>query len=57
MWNREVKEQEEVPNLCMDHITIRSELKYLIWAKFVRLKWLVFGGETGPIAMVQVFVW
>ena len=34
---------------------IRSELKYLIGAKIVNLKCRVFGGKTGPMAMVQVF--
>jgi hypothetical protein len=34
---------------------IRSELKYLIGAKIVNLKCRVFGGKTGPMAMVRVF--
>jgi len=46
MW--EVKEQLEVRNLHINHITIQSELKYLIGAKVVRLKFRVFGGKTSP---------
>jgi hypothetical protein len=34
---------------------IRSKLKYLIGAKIVNLKYRVFGGKTGPMAMVRVF--
>jgi hypothetical protein len=52
---REVKELLILHNLRMDHVSIRSELRYLIGAKVVRFKWRVFGGETGPIATVRVF--
>jgi len=54
---REVKELVKLHNLCTDHVTLQSELKYLIGAKVVRLKCRVFGGKTGPIATVRVFVW
>jgi len=33
IWRREVKERLEMHNLRTDHVMIRSELKYLIWAK------------------------
>jgi hypothetical protein len=54
---REVKELVKLHNLYTDHVTIQSELTYLMGAKVVRLKCRVFGGKTGPIAMVRVFVW
>ena len=34
---------------------IQSELKYLIGAKIVDLRCLVFGGKTGPCLMVRGF--
>jgi len=52
---REVKEQLKLHNLRTDHVTIRSELKYLIGAKIVDLKCRVFGGKTGPFPTVWVF--
>ena len=36
IWNREVKEQLKLHNLCIDHVTIRSELGYLIWAQVLQ---------------------
>jgi len=42
-----VKELLKLHNLCIDHVMIQSELKYLISAKVVRLKCRVFGGKTG----------
>jgi len=42
-------------NLHIDHVAIRSELKYLPGAKIVNLKCRVFGGKTGPFPMVRVF--
>jgi len=54
---RVVKEPIILHNLRIDHVMIWSELWYSIGAKAVRLKCLVFGGKTGPIATVQVFVW
>jgi hypothetical protein len=35
VWTREVKERIKLQNLRVDHVTIRSELKYLIGAKGV----------------------
>jgi hypothetical protein len=35
IWTREVKERIKQHNLRADHVTIRSELKYLIGAKGV----------------------
>jgi len=52
---REVKEQLTLHNLRTDHVTIRSELKYLIGAKIVDLKCRVFAGKTGPFPTVRVF--
>jgi len=54
---QEVKERLELHNLRTDHVMIRSQLRYLIGAKVVRLKRRVFGGKTGPMATVRVFVW
>jgi hypothetical protein len=42
---REVKEQVKLHNLRLEHVTIRSELRYLIGAQVVRLKYRVFGGK------------
>jgi hypothetical protein len=53
---REVEALIKLNNLHIHHVMIRSELKYLIGAKVVRLKCGVFGGKTGPIATVRVFV-
>jgi len=44
-------------NLRTDRVMIRSDLKYLIRGKVVMLKCRDFGGKTGPIATVWVFVW
>jgi hypothetical protein len=41
-------------NLRIDHVTMHSELKYLIEAKVVRLKCWDFGGKTGPDAKGRV---
>ena len=43
MWEREAKEGPKLHNLHTDHVTIRSELRYLIGAKIVDLKCRVFG--------------
>jgi hypothetical protein len=42
-------------NLGTDHVMIRSELKYIIGAKIVDLKYRVFGGKTTAFPTVQVF--
>jgi hypothetical protein len=52
-----VKERLKLQNLRIHHVMIRSELKYLIGGKIVNLKRRVFGGKTGPIGTVRVFVW
>jgi len=36
IWTQEVQERIKLHNLCIDHLTIRSELKYLIGTKSVR---------------------
>jgi hypothetical protein len=54
---QEVKVLLELHTLRTDHVMIRSQLKYLIGAKVGRLKCWVFGGKTGPMATVRVFVW
>jgi len=54
---RELNVRLELHNRGTDHVVIRSQLKYLIAAKVVRLTCRVFGGKTGPIAKVRVFVW
>jgi len=43
MWQREVKEGLKLHNLRTDHVTVRSELIYLVRAKIVYLKCRVFG--------------
>ena len=40
-----MKEGLKLHNLHTDHVTIRSELRYLIGAKIVDLKCRVFGGN------------
>jgi len=50
----EVEQVVKLHTLCTDHVTIQSELKYLIGAKVMRLKCRVYGGKTGLIAMVQI---
>jgi hypothetical protein len=50
-----VIEQLKLPNLHIDHVVIRSELKYLIGATIVNLKCRVFGCKTGPFPTVRVF--
>jgi len=57
MGQWEVNERLKLHNLCIHHVMLRSELRYLIGAKALRCTWSVFGGKTGPVAMVQVFVW
>jgi len=56
IWNLEVKEGPKLHNLPIDHVMIQSELRYLIAANILRLKCLVFGDITSPIATVWVFV-
>jgi hypothetical protein len=55
IWKREVKEQLEVHNLHIHYVMIRSELKYLIQAKTLRLQWPGFEVESGPNEMVRGF--
>jgi len=50
-----VKKRLKLHNLCTDHVVIRSELKYLIGAKMVNFKCLVFDCKTAPFPTVQVF--
>jgi len=45
LWEREGKEGLKLHNLRTDHVTIRSQLRYLIGAKIVDLKCRVFGGN------------
>ena len=56
IWRWEVREQLTVRNLRIDHVTIRSELRYIIGATIVNLKCRAFGGKTGPFWTVQVFL-
>ena len=49
-----MNERLEVDNLRNDHVTLWSELEYLIRAKVMIVKCRVFGGNTGPIAKVQI---
>jgi hypothetical protein len=52
---QEVKEGLKLDNLRTDHVMIRSELKSLIGAQIVDLKYRVLGGKTAPFRMVRVF--
>jgi hypothetical protein len=54
-WDREAKERVELHTLHTDHVTIRSQLKYLIGGNGVLLRWLVIGGKTGPSPVSRVF--
>jgi len=55
IWDQGMKERLELHSLRTDHVTIRSELKYLIRGKVVRMKCLVVGGKTGPFPTGRVF--
>jgi len=57
IWMREENERPILHNICIDHVTIQSELRYIIGGNFEMLKCGDFGGKTSPIAMVRVFVW
>jgi len=50
-----VKERLKLHNLRIDHVTIQSELKYLIGAKNLGLQMPGFEVEPGPNAMVPIF--
>jgi hypothetical protein len=50
-----VKERLKLHNMHIDHVTIRSELKYLIGAKDLALQWPGFEVEPGPNAKVWGF--
>jgi hypothetical protein len=52
---QEVKVGLKLDNLRTNHVMIQSELKYLIGAKIVDLKYRVFGGKTAPFPTVRVF--
>jgi len=51
-----MKQRLELHHIRTSHLAKRSELKYFIVAKVVMVKYRVFGGKTGPIATVRVFV-
>jgi len=51
IWDWEVTERLELHNLRTNHVTLQSELKYLIGGKGVMLKCLAVGGKTGPFWM------
>ena len=57
IWNQEGKDRLDLNNLLNDHVTIWSELKYLIAAQVVMLQCRVVGGKTVPYAMFRIFVW
>jgi hypothetical protein len=50
-----VKERVELHNLHTDHISIPSELKYLLGGKVVKLICWVIGGKTRPFPLGRVF--
>jgi len=51
IWEQEVKEGLKLNNVRTDHVTIRSELRYLFGAKILDLKCRVFGWK--PVATVR----
>jgi hypothetical protein len=53
----DMKELVKEANVRIHHVMIRSELKYLIGGKVVRLKCQGIGHKPGPIATVWVFMW
>jgi len=57
IWDREVKVPLELLPLCTDHVTIRSDLNYLIGGKAAMLKCWVFVVKTGPFRMGRFFMW
>ena len=52
---REVKQRLKLYNQHIDHVMIRSELKYLIGAKNLGLQWPGFEVEPGPNVTVEGF--
>jgi len=56
IWKWEVKKRLDLDNGRTDHVMIQSVLQYLIGTKDLMLKCRVFGVESGPIAIVRVFV-
>jgi hypothetical protein len=52
-----VKEWLELHYLRIYRAMIRLDRKYLQGARFGRLKCPVFGGKTGSIATVKIFLW
>jgi len=57
IWKWEVKDPLVLNDQCINHVTIRSELRYLKGSDIVRLKCQGFQCKTSPIAIVWVFVW
>lgn len=55
IWNREVKVRPKLHNICIDHVTIQSELRYWIRVKDVWLKCWVICSTTSLIPMVWDF--
>ena len=53
IWKWKLKERLKLHNLHIHHVTIRSELKYLIGANNAALQWPGFKVEPGPSAMVR----
>jgi len=57
IWQREATQRLEPHNLCNDHVTIRSELRFIFGAQIVHLECGVLDGKTGPMGKVRVVVW
>lgn len=56
IWQLEVQERPKQNVLWINHVVIWWILKYLIGGILVKWKCGGYGGQTGPIAKVQVFV-
>jgi hypothetical protein len=49
---QQVKDRQKLSNLCIDHVTIQSELKFVLQANIVGFKRCESGGRTGPVETV-----
>jgi hypothetical protein len=54
---REVKEKVKLDTLHLEHVTIQSELRYLIGAQVVRLKCQVVGGKPAQWQRSRFLGW
>jgi len=51
----EIKEWQTLHNLHIDKVVIQLELRYLIVAEIINIKYCVFIGKTGPTPIIRIF--